>query len=95
MYLSQLESTTDRIMLMDSCASSITMNDVSEDIEEPNLPKSPKISQDHWQAHTPAAERDNVFYFETVTFQVRFDLFFCWLFIICNFTGRGYALQRF
>lgn len=54
-----------------SCTSPIIMNDVSEDIGEITEPNRPDISQD--QAPTPAVERDNVFYFETVTFQVRFN----------------------
>ena len=49
------------------------MNDVSEDIGEIAKPNSPDIPQD--QAPTSAVERDNVFYFETVIFQVRLRLF--------------------
>ena len=64
------------------CTNSTIMNDISEDIGETAEPIRPDISQD--QAPTPAAERDNVFYFETVTFQVHFNLFFLSLFIICN-----------
>jgi hypothetical protein len=46
------------------------MNDVSIDIEEIADPNRPDIFQD--PSPTPAAERDDLFYFETVTFQVRF-----------------------
>ena len=71
------------------------MIDASEDIGEIAEPNSPDrdISQD--QAPTPAVEKDNVFYFETVTFQVCLNLFFRSLFIICNTTGRGYTLPCF
>jgi len=49
------------------------MIDVSEDNGEIAEPNRPDISQD--QTPTPAAERDGVFYFETVTFQVEDTLF--------------------
>ena len=69
------------------------MNDVSEDIGEIAESNRPDISQ--IQTPTSAAERDNVFYFETVTFQVHLSLIFLSLFIICNSTGRGYALPSY
>lgn len=42
---------------------------MNEDIGEIAEPNCPDLSQD--QTLTQAAERDDVFYFETVTFQVR------------------------
>jgi hypothetical protein len=47
------------------------MKDVSADIGGIAEPNPPYIFQD--QAPTPAVERDSVFYFETVSFQVRFN----------------------
>lgn len=64
------------------------MNDIPEDIGEIAEPHRPDVSLD--QTSTPAAERDDEFYFETVTFQVRFNLIFrSTHLIICNSTGRG------
>ena len=72
-------------MIMDPPQSCSAMNDVSDDNGEIAEPNRPDMRQD--QAPTPAAERDDVFYFETVVFQVRFSLIFRSLFIICNSTG--------
>jgi hypothetical protein len=66
-------------------------NDVSKDTGEIAEPISFNIStgKDQAQAPTPAVIRDNSFYFETVTFQVHFNLFFPSLFITQLFTGRS------
>ena len=59
-----------------SRSSSIIANDLTADIGEV---ADPGVSPQD-QAPSPAwlaVERDNLFYFETVTFQVRRNLFFC------------------
>jgi len=85
------------IKIMDppqSCSSSIIISDLSADTEVVT-PPVPNKSHDQTPTSSSAwlaVERDDVFYFETITFQVRSSRSLWLMNHHNNSTGRGYAL---